>query len=422
MEPLGRSGAADRRGAIRLSPGVFQLADGSSAFAPRTEVAYSSQALLDAETRLLDAAGEQGPRLLGERVEPFTLLPGARGLVLSADQAVAVQRIATSGRALDVLVGPAGAGKTTALRALHAAWVDGWGGRSVIGLAPSAAAAEVLSDALGIRTENTAKWVHEHAAGRWGLRRGQLVIVDEASLAGTLMLDRLVANALEVGAKVLLVGDWAQLSAVESGGAFGLVARSIEDAPELTDVRRLQHEWEKTATLGLRVGSPDVLQDYTEHERIHEGDDPLELAFHAWKTDLDAGRRSVMLALDSITAASLGARARAERVAAGQVEEFGLPLRDGTTAGVGDEIVTRRNDRRLLAGRSWVKNGDRWRIVLDYADGAMAVRRIRRDGQEGAAVTLPADYVAQHVELGYASTVHRAQGLTVDTAHAVIDT
>ncbi len=106
----------------RLSPGMFLLADGSSAFSPSAEVAYSSQALLDAESRLLDACAAAGPVVGREVVDRFTLLPDRGGVVLSVDQAVAVGRIATSGRALDVLVGPAGAGKTTALRVLRDAW------------------------------------------------------------------------------------------------------------------------------------------------------------------------------------------------------------------------------------------------------------------------------------------------------------
>lgn len=202
-------------------------------------------------------------------------------------------RVATSGRALDVLVGPAGAGKTTTLRTLQAAWQARWGDGSLIGLAPSAAAAEILGDALGIHAENTAKWSYEHAAGRWTFTRGQLVIVDEASLAGTLLLDRLVQHATDAGAKVLLVGDWAQLSAVEVGGAFCLVARSIEDAPELTDVRRFRFDWERTATLGLRTGSPDVLDTYEQHHRIHDAEDPLEHAYRAWWADREAGRSSI---------------------------------------------------------------------------------------------------------------------------------
>ena len=119
----------------------------------------------------------------------------SRGVTLAEDQAAAIARLATSGRVLDVLVGPAGAGKTTALRALHTAWTATHGEGSVIGLAPSAAAADVLGDELGIRTENTAKFDYDHAHGRWNLASGQLVLLDEASLAGTLTLDRITAHA-----------------------------------------------------------------------------------------------------------------------------------------------------------------------------------------------------------------------------------
>ena len=78
--------------------------------------------------------------------------------------------------------------------------------------------------------------------------------MDESSLAGTLALDRIAERAAEVGAKVVLIGDWAQLSAVETGGAFGMLARRRDQVPELTDVRRFANEWEKTASLGLRHG------------------------------------------------------------------------------------------------------------------------------------------------------------------------
>lgn len=103
-----------------------------------------------------------------------------------------------------------------------------------------------------------------------------------------------------------------------------------------------------------------------------------------------------MIAESAAAVASLGMRARADRVASGAVSPDGLPLHDGTIAGTGDEVVTRHNDRRLTTeSGSWVKNG--------------------------AGMVLPASYVASHVELGYATTAHRAQGLTVDTAHALID-
>jgi hypothetical protein len=116
--------------------------------------------------------------------------------------------------------------------------------------------------------------VADVAHGRWDLAAGQLVIVDEASLAGAATLDLLSAHAAHVGAKVLLAGDWAQLAAVDAGGAFGLLVRDRNNqadgdlAPELADIRRFTSEWEKTASLGLRRGDTDVIDLYDEHGRI----------------------------------------------------------------------------------------------------------------------------------------------------------
>ena len=172
--------------------------------------------------------------------------------LLSAEQSETLAGIAVSGRQVDLLVGPAGAGKTTAMHALKTAWTKAHGKDSVVGLAPSAVAAQVLAEDLGIGCENTAKWLHEYDRGRAQFRKGQLVIIDEATLAGTLTLDRLTALAAEAGAKVLLVGDWAQLQSVDAGGAFSLLASARPDTPELTEVHRFTHEWEKAASLDLR--------------------------------------------------------------------------------------------------------------------------------------------------------------------------
>lgn len=194
-------------------------------FQPVDQIAYSSQDILDTEQRLLAHSQRTGGPALTARLVARHASRKIRGVRLDPDQAVAVTRIARSGLTLDLLVGPAGSGKTTALRALHRAWTAAHGHDSVIGLAPSAAAAEVLGDSLGVRAENTAKFLYEHAKGRWNLKAGQFVLVDESSLAGTLALDHITEHAAEVGAKVVLIGDWAQLSAVETGGAFGMLVR-----------------------------------------------------------------------------------------------------------------------------------------------------------------------------------------------------
>ncbi|MHB1539003.1 MAG: MobF family relaxase, partial [Solirubrobacteraceae bacterium] len=413
---------------LTVAPAAFTRADGSSVFRPRNGTLYTSTALLAAEDRLLELTRTRtGPALDRRLVDRVARSRDEQGRVLSADQQRVVQAITTSGRTLDLLVGPAGAGKTLALGALRRAWEASYGPDSVIGLAPSAAAAQVLAGEIGIATENTAKWVHEHSHDRWSLAPGQLVILDEASLAGTATLDRLATHAAQAGAKVLLAGDWAQLAAIDAGGAFGMLVRDRNNdpdgdpAPELADVRRFQSEWEKDASLRLRQGDTDVIDLYEKHGRIVDGEHEqvLDAAYRAWQADTAAGKTSILIAETSETVSALNNRARADRVLAGQVSPDGVLLHDGAVAGEGEIIITRRNDRRLSAGKGWVKNGDRWTVLHAHDDGSLTVRREGARGRKGT-VTLPAGYVAEHVELGYAITAHRAQGATVDTAHLLV--
>jgi conjugative relaxase-like TrwC/TraI family protein len=445
---------------LHHTPVHLRRADGTSRFRAKGHEIYTTATLLQAEARLLGAGRQtDGPAVSIGVVATTSAanLPG-RDHPLNLDQALAVEQIATSGRALDVLVGPAGTGKSTTMAGLRAVWEAEHGAGSVLGLAPSAAAAEILAGELGIETENTAKWLHEHrqeparlralaslrralrSAGaspqrrlplrrriaaveeevaRWRLCRGQLVIIEEATLAGTFALDELVSAAGDAGAKVLLVGDQAQLTAVEAGGMFAALVRGRDGlAPELSDVRRFHHSWERRASVQLRTGSEDAIGAYEAHDRIASGerDQMLDAVFAAWKRDVAAGQTSLMIAGDLRTVSELNARARACRVSAGQVIDVGVSVAGGETAGVGDQVRTRQNNRRLTSGQSWVRNGDRWTVIATFDDGGMSVRRANGAG----VVHLPADYVCEHVELAYASTAHRAQGRTVDTAHALV--
>jgi conjugative relaxase-like TrwC/TraI family protein len=440
------------------TPSRFQRADGTSKFRAKGFELYTTQALLDAELRLLQA----GRRTTGPTVSvgivadvAFQNLPG-KDFALAADQAAAVAQIATSGRALDVLVGPAGTGKSSTLGGLRAAWERRHGAGSVVGLAPSAVAAEVLADELGIPTENTAKWLTEtalqparlaeidHLRARlhrmrtpgaraavqnridtlterieqWRITPGQLVIIDEATLAGTFALDTLTEQAHNAGAKILLAGDWAQLSAVSASGAFGMLVKDRDLAPELSDVRRFTHQWEKAASIQLRIGLEDAVDAYHRHDRIAGGDREamLDRLYQAWKADIDRGKKTLMIAADQETVRALNDRARADLAAAGAVDPNGVEISNGSVVGVGDRVVTRANNRRLTTGSGWVKNGDLWTVTEVSEDGSVTVQRATGRGQ----VVLPADYARAHLELAYATTAHRAQGRTVDTAHAFV--
>jgi conjugative relaxase-like TrwC/TraI family protein len=436
--------------ALPLDPPAAEIAP------HRGAARYTTTTILDAETRLLDAG-----RDLDAPVIDFLTTAGLTDTTesLSEGQREAITSIATSGRALDLLVGPAGSGKTTTLAALKTAWEHGHGPGTVIGLAPSAAAAQVLTDELGITCENTAKWLVEQDRNRdrdaqidalereiaakcgspssalareltakrnaieaeqlrWSIQPGQLVIIDEASLAGTLTLDAIITDAHDVYAKVLLVGDWAQLGAIEAGGAFHMLATDRPDTPTLSEIHRFTEAWEADASLQLRAGDDAAVAAYLDHDRVHSGDrdQMLHQLVDAWHTDTQHGLDSIMITADQASVHDLNTLAQSHQRDSGKVQPGDTPLADGHTAGIGDQIVTRRNDRRLTTGDQWVKNGNNWTVIATHADGRLTV-----SDDKGRDVQLAADYVRDHVELGYATTVHRAQGRTVDAAHALID-
>lgn len=238
-------------------------------------------------------------------------------------------------------------------------------------------------------------------------------------MAGTFALDRLVAEAGRAGSKMLLVGDWAQLSAIDAGGAFGMLVNDRAAAPELTEVHRFREPWERSASVDLRVGSAAGVDAYLDHDRVSNGDrtEMLDAIYQAWKADTEAGQVSMMIAQDVATVAELNQRARRDRQAAGHVGGMGVALADGLEAAVGDVVVTRCNDRSLrLADGHWVRNRDRWSVTAVGEDGSMTVLQAGGAGK----VVLPAGYVAEHVELAYASTAYSGQGMTAGTAHALV--
>lgn len=250
---------------------------------------------------------------------------------------------------------------------------------------------------------------------------GQLVIIDEASLAGTLSLDRITQAAAEAGAKVLLVGDYAQLQSVDAGGAFNLLIQDRDDAPELVDVHRFTHAWEKTASLDLRHGRTPVIDTYLDHHRIHYGDaDAMtDAAYTAWRHDRQQGLASVLIAETRENVTALNVRARADLILDGTLKPGPeITLSNGSAAGVGDTSITRRNDRRLRNRYGWVRNGQTWTITAVRDDGSVTIRP--PGARFGNSIVLPADYVLEHVDLGYAVTAHRAQGITTDTAHVLV--
>jgi len=402
-------------------PEVLRRVDGTSVYTVAGANLYTSQRILDAEQRLVTTAGRRDGSAVDQMAVDLALLEmAANGSTLNAGQATLVRQMCTSGARLQLAIAPAGAGKTTAMRALALAWSHDDG--HAIGFAPSAAAAAVLGEQTGIRTDTLAKltWSLDHGElPDWAAAVGPstLVIIDEAGVADTLSLDTAVQFAIGRGASVRLVGDDQQLAAIGAGG----VLRDIEHtygALRLTELHRFTDPAEAAASLSLREGKLEALDFYLDRGRVHVGDIATTThdAFAAWVSDRAAGLDAIMLAPTRKLVAELNRQAR-DHLLGGHPPAREARLADGNEASVGDVIITRSNDGRLrLAPADWVKNGDRWTITRVGRRGDLTVRHNRSH----RTVRLPADYVQASTGLGYATTIHAAQGVTADTMHGLI--
>ena len=404
---------------------------------------YATGEHVRSERALRAAAVERtAVRVTPELAAAFFAELADSGIELGVDQAAAVRGVLTSGANVESLVGPAGTGKSFVVGTLAHAWSNPalWGGeqRRVFGLATSQIASTVLTGE-GVTARNIAQWRAVQARlaeGRafgddedWRLAPGDLIVVDESAMTDTADLTAVHDIVHAAGAKLLLTGDHRQLAAVGAAGGMDLVAR-VSPAYELTEARRFTHAWERDASLRLREGDESALRDYRKHGRVIDGG-PIEratrLAAQAWLADTLTGRHSLLIVDSNDQAERLCAQVRAELVRLGRVQEDGVPLgRQGTIAGVGDVVQGRRNGwelRGVLGNRSCPINREQYRVLETREDGGLTVApilgRVAGAEQLGERLTLSPNYVRDDLALGYASTVHAAEVLTVDTTHTV---
>ena len=403
-------------------PLVLRRSDGQSQYSTVGTRRFTSTAVIAAEQQITDAAARVDGRRVGESDVSLAMLSStANGVSLTAGQIALVREMATSGRRVQLALAPAGSGKTTALSVLADAWRDGGG--TVLGLAPSAVATHLLGEQIGTAaTLAKVAWDLQHNPRDVEAVIGAetLLIVDEAGMSDTPTLAAVIAFAIDRGASVRLIGDDQQLAAVGAGGVLRDIAHT-HGAVRLTEVMRFLDPAEAAASLALRDGRPEALGFYLDNDRIHPGTDEsiLHDALAAWAADQAAGLEAIMLAGTRDQVATLNRWAREHRLSTtpATADERTVGLSDGNQASIGDLIVTRLNDRRLTTGATdWVKNGDRWTITsIDPGGRIQATHQTSRQR-----VALPAEYVVDNVELGYAVTVHGAQGITVDTTHTVL--
>jgi hypothetical protein len=429
---------------ITDAPGELLLANGRSVFERPGSARYASTGQLAADNALRAAAVVRGAATFtADQAQDVLDKFAESGRRLGVDQAAALRGVLTSGAQVEVLCAAPGTGKSFVVGALSEAWA-GVADRRVFGLTPSQVAAGVLAEEGVTAAANTAAWLGTQrrldnarpggasAEEPWRLRRDDLVVVDEANMAGTDHLAEIHRRCAAAGAKLLLVGDPRQLAAVGPGGALADIGEHGLRY-ELAEVHRFSAEWEREASLRLRDGDPSVWAEYAKHGRLRDAgtaEQAEAAASRAWLADTLDGRESLLMVGSNAAAARVSAALRAELVALGRVEEAGVTLgRDGwqgVVAGVGDLVQARRNGWEL---RGWEGNTrvpinrETYRVTAVRPDRGLTVAPVLRRGaaseQLGAPLAMPARYVAADVTLGYASTAHAAEGRTVDTAHGV---
>ncbi|MGW5106118.1 MobF family relaxase [Nocardia sp. NPDC004123] len=432
---------------LRETPTIYQRVDGASMYTRVDLRQYTSVLRLDVTERLIELSLKFGARTIPEHVVAATIRdynsnPANRGRQLNAGQTSVVTEFAQSPWHIATTNAPAGTGKTTAMRVLADAWRTDGG--TVLGLAPTAAAAAVLGEATGARVETVDKLLttlRDHSPTtatftdgdrpfpatlpQWVLQidTRTLVIVDEHMRLGDDKRLQLFEFLLSRGAAVRCVGDDHQLPPIEAGGGAADTADAAR-ASTLTHVVRFVLPAEASTSLLIREGDSCALGFYLDHQRVHSGSPTAvrEQGYAGWIADHLAGRDTIMLAATHEAVSQLNAQARADRLARTKAPPgWETRLADELFASVGDIICTRHNDPRLRLGeRDWVRNGYRWTVTDVHPDGALTVTHLRPGRHSGDSTVLPASYVRHHVRLGYAMTIDSAQGITADTCHVVL--
>ncbi|MGO7945976.1 Ti-type conjugative transfer relaxase TraA, partial [Rhizobium ruizarguesonis] len=350
---------------------------------------------------------------------------------LSAEQRQAIEHVTAPGQ-IAVVIGFAGAGKSTMLAAARHAWEAQ--GYRVHGAALAGKAAEGLEESSGISSRTLASWEYSWQADRSRLNARDVFVIDEGGMVGSRQLARFVDEVRRAGAKLVLVGDHEQLQAIGAGAPFRAIAEAVGHA-QLSDVRRQRTDWQKQASVDFASHrTAEGLTAYKAHGNIQlkaNRDDVLKAIIADYVADRSANPNDTRIAMAHrrIDVAAINAGIRAQLQERGELakvnnpsgdkgEELSYQTNNGKRSFArGDRIVFLENDRDLA-----VKNGMLGEVIAVAPDAI----QVRLDGkaqtQDGQRqVTVPVNRY-QAFDHGYATTIHKTQGATVDRSFVLAST
>ncbi|WP_316184588.1 Ti-type conjugative transfer relaxase TraA [Bradyrhizobium sp. SZCCHNRI1003] len=397
-------------GAMQGAPDLVEL--GKDA---RGEDRFTTRGMIEAEQWLHRAAERMAERerhqVRDVNRRAALARAEARGLVLSGEQAEALAHV-TDGRDLSIVVGHAGTGKSAMLGVTRETWEAA--GYEVRGVALSGIAAENLEGGSGISSRTIASLEHGWEQGRDALTSRDVLVIDEAGMVGTRQLERVLSRAAGASAKVVLIGDPQQLQAIEAGAAF----RSIYErhgGVEIGEVRRQREGWQRDATRDLATGKVGhALEAYRAHGVVHEAatrEQARSDLIERWDRDRQASpdRGRIILTHTNDEVRMLNEAARERMRAAGDLgDEVRVTVERGARSfATGDRVMFLQNERGLgvkNATLGTIEKVSAQSMTMQTGDG----RYVRFDLK---------DY--NRIDHGYAATIHKAQGMTVDRVHVL---
>ncbi|MBB4581552.1 Ti-type conjugative transfer relaxase TraA [Rhizobium aethiopicum] len=326
---------------------------------------------------------------------------------LSDEQKTAIEHVAGPER-IAAVIGRAGAGKTTMMKAAREAWEAA--GYRVVGGALAGKAVEGLEKEAGIASRTLSSWELRWNGGRNQLGAKTVFVLDEAGMVSSRQMAHLVETVTRAGAKLVLVGDPEQLQPIEAGAAFRAIADRIGYA-ELETIYRQRERWMRDASLDLARGNIRKAVDaYTAQGRtigLRLKDEAVETLIADWNRDYDPTKTTLILAHLRRDVRMLNEMARAELVERGVLGEgFAFRTEDGhRNFAVGDQIVFLKNE-----GSIGVKNGMLGKVVEAAQNRIVAEIG---EGEHRRQVTVEQRFYS-NLDHGYATTIHKSQGATVD--------